>query len=47
MRYVHLHQNEAKKMGENAKKMIKDNYSLEVTGKKMADYLKLLDVAPN
>ena len=47
MRHVHLHQNEAKKMGENAKKMIKDNYSLEVTGKKMVDYLKSLDVAPN
>lgn len=47
MRHVWKHQNEAKVMGENAKKMIEDNYSLKATGKKMADYLKLLDVAPN
>lgn len=42
MKHVYEHQNEAKLMGIRAKKHLEANFSLEKTGKAMADYLDSL-----
>lgn len=42
MRYVYEHQNSAKIMGQHAKEHIETHFSLEATGKRMAEYLNSL-----
>lgn len=42
MKYVYNNQNDAKLMGQRAKKHLETNFSLEKTGKRMAEYLDSL-----
>jgi len=42
MKYVYNNQNKAKLMGQRAKKHLETNFSLEKTGKRMAEYLDSL-----